>query len=29
VSKLSEPSTYRNNLSFVKGAMAMLQSVAA
>lgn len=25
VSKLGEPSTYRNNLSFVKGAMAMLQ----
>lgn len=25
VSKLGEPSTYRNNLSFVKGGMAMLQ----
>ena len=25
VSKIGEPATYRNNLSFVKGAMAMLQ----
>ena len=29
VSKIGEPSTYRNNLSFVKGAMAMLQYFCA
>ena len=28
VSKIGEPSCYRNNLSFVKGAMAMLSYVA-